>query len=75
MRSVKVLFVLGTAILLAGAAFRTTVVTADGGKPLPRPPLVLLADGGKPLPRPPSTLVADGGKPLPRPPQSQGFAA
>jgi hypothetical protein len=75
MRSVKVLFVLGTAILLAGAAFRTAVVTADGGKPLPRPPLVLLADGGKPLPRPPSTLVADGGKPLPRPPQSQGFAA
>lgn len=37
---------------------------ADGGAPLPRPPL--LADGGAPLPRPP--LEADGGAPLPRPP-------
>jgi hypothetical protein len=39
-------------------------IFADGGEPLPRPPLV--ADGGEPLPRPP--LVADGGEPLPRPP-------
>ena len=35
---------------------------ADGGEPLPRPPLA--ADGGEPLPRPP--LAADGGEPLPR---------
>jgi hypothetical protein len=72
MRSVKVLFVLCTAILLAGAAFRTAVVTADGGRPLPRPPLV--ADGGRPLPRPPA-LVVDGGRPLPRPPQFVEVAA
>ena len=39
-------------------------ILADGGEPLPRPPLV--ADGGEPLPRPP--FVADGGEPLPRPP-------
>ncbi len=37
---------------------------ADGGDPLPRPPLV--ADGGDPLPRPPGYI--DGGDPLPRPP-------
>ncbi len=43
---------------------------ADGGDPLPRPPLV--ADGGDPLPRPP--LIADGGDPLPRPPQQSEFA-
>jgi len=36
---------------------------ADGGDPLPRPPVV--ADGGELL-HPP--LVADGGDPLPRPP-------
>ena len=74
MRSVKVLLVLGTAILLAGAAFRTAVVTAGGGKPLPRPPRVLLVDGGRPLPRPPA-LVADGGRPLPRPPLPVAIAA
>jgi hypothetical protein len=72
MRSVKVLFVLYTAILLAGVAFHTAVVTADGGKPLSRPPLVV--DGGRPLPRPPA-LVADGGRPLPRPPRFVEIAA
>jgi len=74
MRSVKTVFVLCTAILLAGVAFRTAVVTADGGRPLPRPPAILLADGGRPLPRPPA-LVADGGRPLPRPPQAAKIAA
>jgi hypothetical protein len=76
MRLLKILFVLCTAILLAGVAFRTAVLAADGGKPLPRPPLVF--DGGKPLPRPPASpldvLVADGGKPLPRPPISHRTA-
>ena len=38
MRLVKILFVLCTAILLAGAALRTAVITADGGKPLPLRP-------------------------------------
>jgi hypothetical protein len=46
-------------------------LVADGGEPLPRPPLV--ADGGEPLPRPP--LVADGGEPLPRPPLVNALAA
>ena len=59
MRLVKILFVLCTAILLAGAALRTAVITADGGKPLPLPPAsvsgVLVADGGHPLPRPPAS--------------------
>jgi hypothetical protein len=66
MRLLKILFVLCAAILLAGAAFHTAVLAADGGRPLPRPPLAF--DGGKPLPRPP--LAFDGGKPLPRPPIS-----
>src|SRR5260370_13044362 len=46
-------------------------LVADGGEPLPRPPLV--ADGGEPLPRPP--LMADGGGPLPRPPPANGLPA
>ena len=74
MRSVKVLFALCTAILLTGAAFRTAVVTADGGRPLPTPPLTLSADGGRPLPTPP-VLIADGGRPLPTPPRSVADAA
>ena len=44
-------------------------LAADGGEPLPRPPLV--ADGGEPLPLPP--LMADGGEALPRPPQANGW--
>jgi hypothetical protein len=45
---------------------------ADGGDPLPRPPL--MADGGDPLPRPPHrSEFVDGGDPLPRPPLA--FAA
>jgi hypothetical protein len=45
---------------------------ADGGDPLPRPPL--MADGGDPLPRPPQrSEFIDGGDPLPRPPLA--FAA
>jgi hypothetical protein len=71
MRLLKILFGLCTAILLAGVAFHTAVMTADGGRPMPRPPVV--ADGGRPMPRPP--LVADGGRPMPRPPQSGGIAA
>jgi hypothetical protein len=44
-----------------------SLLRADGGDPLPRPPIQLLAaDGGDPLPRPP--IQADGGDPLPRPP-------
>ena len=61
-----------------------TAFFADGGEPLPRPPLVadggeplppppLVADGGEPLPPPP--LMADGGEPLPRPPLANGLAA
>jgi hypothetical protein len=47
-------------------------VFADGGDPLPRPPL--MADGGDPLPRPPQrSEFVDGGDPLPRPPLA--FAA
>jgi hypothetical protein len=77
MRFAKILLVCLGLVLLAGlrgnhgraAAGSTnpqlkTTFFADGGEPLPRPPLV--ADGGEPLPRPP--LVADGGEPLPRPP-------
>jgi hypothetical protein len=67
----------------ANPHLRATVV-ADGGDPLPIPPLVadggdplpippLVADGGDPLPIPP--LVADGGDPLPIPPLANGFAA
>ena len=58
-------------------------VLADGGEPLPRPPLV--ADGGEPLPRPPliadggaplpPPLLADGGEPLPRPPMANSSAS
>jgi len=75
MRYVKLVVMLGALALLAGSTFHQraaatkgcpgqTKVVADGGAPLPRPPL--FADGGAPLPRPP--LVADGGAPLPRPP-------
>jgi len=84
MRFTKILLVCLGLVLLAScrgnqssAAASTTdpalklAVFADGGEPLPRPPLV--ADGGEPLPRPP--LMADGGEPLPRPPLANGFAA
>jgi hypothetical protein len=37
---------------------------ADGGHPLPPPPIAM--DGGHPLPPPP--MVVDGGHPLPPPP-------
>ena len=70
MRLLKILFVLCTVILLAGVVFHAAVMAAEGGRPMPRPPLV--ADGGRPMPRPP--LVADGGRPMPRPPLSGGIA-
>jgi hypothetical protein len=82
MRFTKILLVCLGLVLLAGlrgnhgwAAAGSVnpqvkgAVFADGGDPLPRPPLV--ADGGDPLPRPP--LMADGGDPLPRPPQRSEF--
>jgi hypothetical protein len=40
------------------------LLIADGGHPLPPPPMAI--DGGHPLPPPP--MVADGGHPLPPPP-------
>jgi hypothetical protein len=68
MRLVKTLFVLCTAILLAGVFFHTAVLIADGGHPLPTPPKKSpLFDGGHPLPTPPA-VIADGGHPLPTPP-------
>jgi hypothetical protein len=65
MRLVKILFVLCTAILLAGVVFHTAVLRADGGRPYPIPPK-MVADGGRPYPIPPKApatilLVADGG--------------
>jgi hypothetical protein len=47
----------------APQALSTTFI-ADGGHPLPPPPIAM--DGGHPLPPPP--MVADGGHPLPPPP-------
>jgi hypothetical protein len=75
MRLVKILFVLCTAILLAGVVFHTAVLRADGGRPYPIPPKSVIADGGRPYPIPPkapvvSFLVADGGRPYPIPPKS-----
>jgi hypothetical protein len=60
MRFVKILFVLGMAILLAGVAMHTAVLSADGGAPLPIPPSasVLVADGGAPLPIPPVSRLS-----------------
>ena len=82
MRLVKTLFLLGTAILLAGVLLHAAVLSADGGRPMPRPPAVQLGgfvDGGRPMPRPPASrsglLVADGGRPMPRPPLSVLAAA
>jgi hypothetical protein len=63
MRSIKVVFSLCVVLLLAGLIVHSSVLTADGGRPLPRP--WLTADGGRPLPQP--WLTADGGRPLPRP--------
>ena len=63
MRSIKTVFLLCVAFLIAGLLLHSAVFTADGGAPLPRP--WLTADGGAPLPRP--WLTADGGAPLPRP--------
>jgi hypothetical protein len=75
MRLVKILFVLCTAILLAGVVFHTDVMRADGGRPYPIPPKTAIADGGRPYPIPPKTsatilLVADGGRPYPIPPKA-----
>jgi hypothetical protein len=74
MRFAKFFLVWCSVVLLAGAISHAPAVDcvnaaysqliADGGAPLPQPPLV--ADGGAPLPQPP--LVADGGAPLPQPP-------
>jgi hypothetical protein len=74
MRLVKILFVLCTAILLAGVVFHTAVLRADGGRPYPIPPKQV-ADGGRPYPIPPKSaatifLVADGGRPYPIPPKA-----
>jgi hypothetical protein len=80
MRFTKILLVCLGLVLLAGlrgnhgwAAAGSVnpqvkaAVFADGGDPLPRPPL--MADGGDPLPRPPQrSEFVDGGDPLPRPP-------
>jgi hypothetical protein len=85
MRFTKILLVCLGLVLLAGlrgnhgwAAAGSVnpqvkaAVFADGGDPLPRPPL--MADGGDPLPRPPQrSEFVDGGDPLPRPPLA--FAA
>ena len=75
MRTVRIPFVLGILTLAVGlAALSTTanlpaagasVLTADGGAPVPRP--WLIADGGAPVPRPWPRLAADGGAPVPRP--------
>ena len=97
MRSTKILLVCLGLVLLAGLRANhgwaaagsinphlKATFLADGGEPLPRPPLVadggeplprppLTADGGEPLPRPP--LMADGGEPLPRPPLTTSLAA
>ena len=76
MRLVKILFVLCTAILLAGVVFHTAVMRADGGRPYPIPPKKEIADGGRPYPIPPKSpaaltfLVADGGRPYPIPPKA-----
>jgi hypothetical protein len=74
MRFAKFLVVSCSVALLAGALSHVPAANcvnaaysqllADGGAPLPQPPLI--ADGGAPLPQPP--LVADGGAPLPQPP-------
>ena len=73
MRFAKFLAVCCSVALLAAALSHPSAncinaaysqLTADGGAPLPQPPLI--ADGGAPLPQPP--LVADGGAPLPQPP-------
>jgi hypothetical protein len=63
MRSLKILFLLCLALLMAGLILHSGVLTADGGRPLPTP--WFTADGGRPLPTP--WLVADGGRPLPTP--------
>jgi hypothetical protein len=74
MRLAKTLFPVCSAILLAGVVIHAGVLSADGGRPLPTPPkVVLMADGGRPLPTPPGQLVADGGRPLPTPPTRSGF--
>jgi hypothetical protein len=63
MRSLKILFLLCLALLMADLILHSGVLTADGGRPLPTP--WFTADGGRPLPTP--WLVADGGRPLPTP--------
>jgi hypothetical protein len=75
MRFAKLFAVWCAAALLAGTMFHECaaanrnvkhLLVADGGHPLPTPPL-FAADGGHPLPTPP-LFVADGGHPLPTPP-------
>jgi len=64
MRFAKLFVVWCAATLIGGALFAGPVangnarqqMAADGGAPLPKPPLV--ADGGAPLPKPPSVLVS-----------------
>jgi hypothetical protein len=95
MRFKKILSVCFGVVLLVSATTRhrsagaaksrlTPFIAADGGDPLPIPPLMadggdplpippLMADGGDPLPIPP--LMADGGDPLPIPPLANGFSA
>ncbi len=74
MRFTKILLVcLGWAVFGGLGAGNAGSCIADGGDPLPRPPL--RADGGAPLPTPPAVgtaplFTADGGAPLPTPPRA-----
>jgi hypothetical protein len=50
MRSIKIVFLFCVVLLAAGLLLHSTVLAADGGKPVPNP--WLTADGGKPVPNP-----------------------
>jgi hypothetical protein len=64
MRSIKIVMLLLVALMLVGAAVpRSTVMNADGARPVPTP--WLSADGARPPPTP--WLVADGARPVPTP--------
>jgi|HubBroStandDraft_3_1064219.scaffolds.fasta_scaffold976042_1 hypothetical protein len=63
MRRIRIVFMFCVVLLVAGLMVHFSVLTADGGRPLPTP--WFTADGGRPLPTP--WLVADGGRPLPTP--------
>jgi hypothetical protein len=63
MRSIKMVFLFCVALLATALLLHSTVLTADGGRPVPNP--WLKADGGRPVPNP--WLTADGGRPVPNP--------